>query len=273
MRYCYTMKKKIFLLLGMLVLATPQCSRDDDGGQDNIDRTANLRSTGESALDFLTNATFDRLVVELAFVASVRPTDEAIDDLRDFLLERTQKTDISFEFLSVESSGELEESLQDIAQKENDNRTAYNNGSTLTLYIYFTDAIAEGDAENNESITLGAVYRNTSMVIYQRAIRALASRTTLVSREELEAATLMHEMGHLFGLVNLDPSLAASFPHNLEDPEADNHCDEEGCLMQASLEFSASAKAIMESRMAKGQQPIPDLGPECLRVLASMGGR
>ncbi len=267
------MKKKLFLLLGLLLLLAPQCSRDDDGGGTTIDRTANLRSTGESALDFLTNATFDRLVVELAFVPSVRPTDAAIDDLRDFLLERTQKTDISFEFLPVESSGELEETLQEIAQKENDNRTAYNNGSTLTLYIYFTDALAEGDSENSESITLGAVYRNTSMVIYQRAIRALASRTSLVSREELEAATLMHEMGHLFGLVNLDATLAATFPHNLEDPAASNHCDEEGCLMQASLEFSSSAKEIMEGRMAKGQQPIPDLGPECLRVLASMGGR
>ena len=89
----------------------------------------------------------------------------------------------------------------------------------------------------------------------------------------MESATLMHEMGHLFGLVNLDPGLEQDFPHQIEDPEAANHCGEDGCLMQASLEFSASAGKIMESRVAKGIQPIPELGPECLRVLGSMGGR
>ena len=269
-------KLRIYVGCTLLAIGLVQCSQDSGETpeeQIRIDRSANLLATGESALDFLTNTTYDRIRIQIAYVESVRPTNEALSSLEAFLLARTRKSQVDFEFLPLPSPGEEELSLQQIAELENDNRTAYNEDTTLALYIYFSDALAEGDSENENSITLGAVYRNTSMVIHQRAIAALSNRTVLITQGELESATLMHETGHLFGLVNLDPGLEQEFPHQLEDPAANNHCDEEGCLMQASLEFSASAKKMLESRVAKGAPAVPELGPECLRVLGSMGGQ
>lgn len=273
----HVLQKALLIAGGVLMaLGQLQCSRDNGETPEQtvrIDRSANLLASGESALDFLTNTTYNRIRVQVAYAGSARPTDGALASLEAFLLQRTQKQEVIFELLPLPATGEDELSLQQIAESENDNRTAYNEGSTLGLYIYFSDAFAEGASEDQNSVTLGAVYRNTSMVIYQPGIRALANRTVLISQEELESATLMHEMGHLFGLVNLDPGLEADFPHQQEDPQAGNHCAEDGCLMQASLEFSASARKLMEQRVARGAAAVPELGPECLRVLASIGGR
>ena len=270
--------QKALLIAGGVLIAFGQlqCSKDSPEPPEEtvrIDRSENLLASGESALDFLTNTTFDRIRVQVAYAESAQPTDGALASLEAFLLQRTQKQQVDFELLSLPATGENELSLQQIAESENENRTAYNEGSTLGLYIYFSDAFAEGASEDQNSVTLGAVYRNTSMVIYQPGIRALSNRTVLISQADLESATLMHEMGHLFGLVNLDPGLEADFPHGQEDPQAGNHCAEDGCLMQASLEFAASARKVMESRVARGAGAVPELGPECLRVLASMGGR
>jgi hypothetical protein len=60
-------------------------------------------------------------------------------------------------------------------------------------------------------------------------------------------------------------------PH--EDPEAANHCLEDGCLMKASLEFTTGLAKVMEERAAKNFSVVPDMGPECIRDLQAAGGR
>lgn len=263
----------MILLAGCaLLFSLTQCSKDGDEPnmeEVRIDRSANLLATGESAGDLLTNDSFDRLRIEIAYVEGFRPTENALDNLRDYLMMRTFKTDISFEFLPLPSPGEEDLSLQEIAVLENENRTLYNEGSTLAMYIYFADAPAEGDDEDEGTVTLGAVYRNTSMVIHEITLRRLAGRSLLISQTDVESATLMHEFGHLFGLVDLGTPEVN--PH--EDPDAEHHCNVEGCLMQASLEFSASAKKVLESRAAKGSAVVPSLDAECIRDLQGIGGR
>ncbi|MEO0576925.1 MAG: hypothetical protein AAF004_15820 [Pseudomonadota bacterium] len=171
------------------------------------------------------------------------------------------------------------------------NRTAYNDGDTLAIYIYFADAPSEGDDLDEGLVTLGAVYRNTSMVIYESTLRALEART-VISLTDLETATLNHEFGHLFGLVNL-----GTVPVNdHEDPEAENHCVIDPCLMRAQLEFqipglsrflkernngiasscNLNGMALvrqMEARMASGAVVVPELDAECRLDLAGNGGR
>ena len=71
------------------------------------------------------------------------------------------------------------------------------------------------------------------MVIYEATVRNLALNNSQVTIEDVETATLNHEFGHLLGLVNL-----GSVPVNdHEDPSAEHHCDINGCLMRAELEF------------------------------------
>lgn len=266
------MKNFLKLLAGLfLLLLLGNCSKDSNGtpDPDPIDRSANLLATGESAIDLLANANFDELAIQIAYVEGFRPSDLALGDLREFLLLRTFKNNVRFEFLPLPSPNEETLTLQEIASLENENRTLYNEGRTLALYIYFADAPSSTDDPDGNTFTLGAVYRNTSMVLHESTIRELASKSAVISTAAAEAATLTHEFGHLFGLVDL--GIEEINAH--EDPEAANHCLEDGCLMKAALEFTTGLVKVMEERAAKNLTVVPDLGPECIRDLQAAGGR
>lgn len=257
----------LFCLVFTLVLGS--CSQDTDGTLEPIDRSGNLLSTGESAKDLLSNANFDELVIQIAYVEGFRPSEIALADLREFLLLRTFKEVVRFEFLPLPSPDKETLTPQEIADLEDENRTFYNNGRTLALYIYFADAPSSSDDPKANIFTLGAVYRNTSMVMHGSAIRQLAYSSGGFTRAEVEAATLTHEFGHLFGLVNLGtPEIT---PH--EDTRTANHCLEFGCLMQASLKFNLGMAKVLQERAAKNLTVVPDLGPECSRDLQAIGGR
>ncbi|MBC2839688.1 hypothetical protein H7F20_10110 [Robiginitalea sp. SC105] len=254
----------------LFLLISLGCSKDEAPVVVPIDRSANLLATGDSATDFLTNTEFDALRVQIAYVQGFRPREATLDDIREFLLARTYKTDISYEFLPLPATGEESLSLTEIANLENENRTLYNEGSALGLYIFFADAPADADMEEGENIvTLGAVYRNTSMVVHATTIREVASLSNLLEVADVETATIGHELGHLFGLVDLGTPEVN--PH--EDPEAPNHCNEADCLMQAKLEFGGGMAKMLENRTAKGLAAVPSLGPECILDLVNAGGR
>ncbi len=257
------------LAILLLALLLGNCSKDSEPTPDPIDRSANLLAAGESSGDLLTNADFDELIIQIAYVEGFRPSDLALGDLREFLMLRTYKNNVRFEFLPLPSPNEATLTLQEIASLENENRTVYNDGRTLGLYIYFADAPSDTDDPSGNTFTLGAVYRNTSMVLHEVTIRELASKSAVISTAAAEAATLTHEFGHLFGLVDLGTPEVN--PH--EDPDAANHCLEDGCLMVASLEFTTGLVKTMEARAAKNLTVVPDMGPECLRDLQAAGGR
>ncbi|TAI49605.1 hypothetical protein [Flagellimonas allohymeniacidonis] len=305
------MKKKRFLplLLGLVLLMA--CSNDSDNtpppdnnsnsnnngnngnnGNNNVDRSANLLGAGDSANDLLANTNFDRLVIEIGHVAGFQPTVETLANFEDFILNQSFKENIQIDLLSLSSPEETTLTLQEIVDLENDNRTAYNDGTTLAIYIYFADAPSDSDDDDEGLVTVGSVYRNTSMVIYESTIRRLASRSSTITLSDLETATLNHEFGHLFGLVNLGTDPVNSH----EDLDAPNHCNVQGCLMRAEIEFgtvSRSAQASskegilqsvcdlsgnslvrrLESRTGRGLAIIPVLDDECVLDLQNNGGR
>lgn len=244
-------------------------SSDSDGNNPAVDKSANLLATGASANDILSNASYTNLLVEVSYVQNFRPSQEAMDNFLSFLLERTFKQNIEMVYTQLPSPGEETLTLQEVANLESENRTAYNEGNTLAIYIYFADAPSDDDDESSGSVTLGAVYRNTSMVIYEGTVRRLAARSgALITIPDVETATLEHEFGHLFGLVDLgSPEVN---PH--EDSNAVNHCNVDGCLMRAELQFGSGLMKALKSRVGKGA-PVPGLDPECLLDLQANGGR
>jgi hypothetical protein len=267
------MRKYIYFWATLLwAIALVACTKDsgtEPDGPEPVDRSANLLSAGRSGSDILANENFDRIQVEIAYVEGFRPTSTAIDNLRSYLLERTFKQEISFIYRTLPSPEEATLTLQEIASLETDNRTTYNDGRTLSIYIYFADAPSDQDDPSEGLVTLGAVYRNTSMVIHESTIRDLASRDVLITVSDVETTALTHEFGHLFGLVDLGTPEVN--PH--EDPDATNHCAVEGCLMRAELEFGHGVMAVMEKRAAKGLEGLPSLDAECLLDLQAIGGR
>jgi len=301
------MKKIAFYLCSLLLLTSLGCSNDSDNNPDTSDVAdtpdtpqnpvqlfpANFQATGSSANDLLSNTNFERLLVEIAFVQGFRPTQATIDNFTAFIREFSFKEDIELRFTELESSNDAngEFTIEEISDLEIQNRTAYNDGNTLAVYIYFTDDPSEGDDMEEGLVTLGAVYRNTSMVIFERTLRNLISGSNVITLTDIETATLNHEFGHLFGLVNL-----GTVPINdHEDPEAENHCVIDPCLMRAQLEFQPLSSSAFSSQIGKvtsacnlngldlmrqmeqnltiGRPAPPVLDAECRLDLSSNGGR
>ena len=266
------MKKKFALYSLFALLLLVGCSQDSDinsGTNAQIDKSGNRLATGASAQDLLANAKFDELLVEIGYVTGFQPTAEAIATFEQFVRAHTFKENVTFIYKELSSPNEETLTLTEIVNLEKENRTAYNEGTTLAMYIYFADAPTDTDDESADIVTLGAVYQNTSMVIYEATIRDLVGNSTLVSVADVEGATLNHEFGHLLGLVNLGtPAI-----NDHEDLDAESHCNTEGCLMRAELQFGGPALKMMQNKASKGLSAIPTLDAECLLDLQSNGGR
>jgi hypothetical protein len=254
------------------LLLTVNCSKNSDDSPpdpDGIDKSANLLATGDSANDILSNDTYTTLLIEIAYVTGFQPSAEAMANFEAFLQARTFKQAIEVQYKELPSSNENDLSLEEIVNLENGNRTAYNEGTTLAIYIYFADAPSEDDDPTEGTVTLGAVYRNTSMIIHESTVRDLATQSSQVTIEDVETATLNHEFGHLLGLVNLGTPTV----NDHEDPNNTHHCDTQGCLMRAELQFGGGLLSMMTSRVSKGSAAVPGLDSECILDLQANGGR
>lgn len=263
------MKKNIFLPLLLITVALVQCSKDDPITEPTPDfKALNLLATGASANDILANDTYSDMVIEAVYNPGFRPTAAAVSEFVSFLEERTFKTDISVVYREIPSEGVETYSIQQAADLEADVRTLYNEDDTIAIYIYFSDASSEGDDPQNDLVTLGASYRNTSMIIYEKTIKSLAAQSSEITEADIESATLMHEFGHLFGLVDLGTPQV----NQHQDLLAPNHCDVADCLMQAEIQFGGGMMGMLQSLSAKGS-PAPALDPECILDLQANGGK
>ncbi|MCJ7465194.1 MAG: hypothetical protein MUO53_00700 [Maribacter sp.] len=283
------MKKHFIAAITLVLALLIGCSKDN---VPPIDRSANLMGTGESAHDILANDPFDKIQIQIAYVTGFRPTNESMANFQAYLQQHTFKTSIELVYLQLASPNKDSLSLQEIADLEKEHRTVYNSGSTLGVYIYFADAPAADDDDVQGLVTLGAVFRNTSMVIHEVTVRKLAGKSTSISVADVETATLNHEFGHLSGLVNLGTAMV----NQHEDPNSVNHCDIAGCLMRSELQFSGAtgknlaAKGnnglhsacslqgedvlnLLQTQASKGLVVVPDLDSECVLDLQANGGR
>ncbi|MFH6602192.1 hypothetical protein ACEZ3G_01795 [Maribacter algicola] len=298
------MKNYVIASLIMCFGLLAGCSKNSTDTEKEIpvDKSANLLGTGDSAADILSNDRFDKLLIEVGHVAGFKPTPSTMDAFVNFIKRYTFKQNIEIVYNELESPGEETLTLQEIADLESDNRTVYNSGNTLAMYIYFADAPSDDDDENEELVTLGAVYRNTSMVIHEVTVRELAGQSPIISNADVEIATLNHEFGHLFGLVNLgSPSVndhEGTTLDNNGNEIGNNHCTVEGCLMRAELQLGTSGKTapsaknidpvgphsscslsgssvlqMLQNKASKGAVAAPGLDNECILDLQANGGR
>ncbi len=258
--------KKFSVLLAILFLSLLSCTKESETPTEKtLDRTANLMGPGDSANEFLSDSKFKNLKIEIGYVTGFKPTDSAISEFTSMLSERIHKDNIAITYQELPSPGKDSLSVQEIFELEQEHRSVYNNGDTLGLYIYFSDAPSDNDKAEDDLVTLGAVYKNTSMVIYEATIRKLASRSMLISSAQVEAATLSHEAGHLFGLVNLGTPMV----NEHHDPEAEHHCIEDNCLMRAELQFGGGIAKMLASKGGR----TPGFGVECILDLRANGGK
>lgn len=252
-------KKLLHLFLFLLIIAG--CSKDESP-EKGINKSANLKALGTSANDLLSDEKFTSLRIEVVYVNGYEPDQGAINNLKDFLAARIYKPfGITVTSRAVASSNKAPFNINEIVEIESQERSAFNTGDELAVFIYFADG--SNEADSNSQVTLGSAYRNTSIVIYGETIRTIVNRPNSPPKSTIESTVIHHEFGHLFGLVDLGSPLQTSH----KDTESAGHCNVEGCLMNANLQFGGQLLDLVDSN------GIPDMDELCILDLQANGGQ
>ncbi|MDN3668770.1 hypothetical protein QWY93_05455 [Echinicola jeungdonensis] len=256
------MRNKLLLFLNGLAIIFLVSSCDlgpDENLEDQPDIRAAKRAPGVSANDLLSANDFNSVQLEIQYMEGFRPTEEMVDKLGNFLIGLVNKP-LGIEVIVQEIGGLDQEkySVQEIRQIEDENRTAYNVGEKLGVYVLILDGYFDEDTGTEYS--LGVTHRNTSVALMGKRIFENSGGFGKPSRGKLESTVMQHEIGHLLGLVDLGTPMVIDHL----DEDYPGHCDNEDCLM-----YWAVQTRIINLR----EDVIPGLGENCLNDLRANGGK
>jgi len=180
--------------------------------------------TGECRYEILRSTDYSRLHIEINYVTEFAPDSEAVDLLKQRIQETTDKTSVSVSqngFGSTDSSYSLEE----ILAIEKEQRERHKSGNTFIIHILYLN----GEYEDNDQ-TLGLAYTGSSFVLFKEKIEEV--QFGFISAEEVERSVIVHEYGHLLGLINN----GYESPHDHEDPDHPHHSSNDESVMYWSIE-------------------------------------
>lgn len=264
------LKTKTYLLL-LFAFVIFSCTRDDDNTDPNVvDKTANLQTLGSSAQDFLTADNFISIRLEIAYVQGFKPTQTSIDGLVTFLQNRCHKpANITIKETVVAPTDDDESlDIDEIVKIEADNRTVYNTGDELAVWVFFADN--KSDKDEGNSVILGTAYRNTSCIIFEKTIKNISNPINGGDLSHIESTSLHHEFGHLFGLVDLGTPMLVDHQDTTAADDGtsspNKHCNVKGCLM-----YYQTVTDIFS--MATGNGTIAEFDELCLADLKANGGK
>lgn len=220
------------------------------------------RNVGDSAQALLASDRFKKLIVEIQFVEGFQPSQAALDKLKIFLEARLNKpSGIQIAVgAPIAASGKTSFTVEEVRAIEDENRLYYSSGDQLAAYFLFLDG---GSASDSGSFKiLGQAHRNTSMVLYEKSIQDLSGALTQPPTSTVEATVLLHEFGHILGLVNVGSPLQTAH----QDTSRGAHCSNPNCLMYYSVDSSDVLGNLLGGN-------IPALDDSCELDLQANGGK
>ncbi|WP_151895246.1 hypothetical protein [Patiriisocius marinistellae] len=263
--------KLTFSILFFVTVAFTACKDDDNNDAVEDPRAQNLKALGTSAEDILSNATFKSLTVELAYTNNQKPSQEALDRFKDFIIARVNKSDgVNFIETVVPNQSGAPFTIQEIRDIETNIRTQYTVGDDIAMYVFFSNGSSENDTDT--TVTLGTAYQNTSVVVYQNTLVNITADDPEVL-PLLESTTLHHEFGHILGLVNIqDDDIHIDGEH--EDLDHPKHCVIEDCLMFFEASNITRSHVTRMVNMLRQRANVPEFDIElCLADLQAKGSR
>ena len=198
--------RNITLFLAFVILSSAGCL---DSLKEDLISCEN--KVGECRYEILQSSKYSKLHIEIDYVSGYEPSSDALDLLRQRINEVTDKTSVTF---SQESFGSTDTSysLEEMLEIENSQRTKFKKGDEFVIHILYLN----GEFEDNEN-ALGIAYKGSSFAMFKENIED--SAFLFISAEDIEKAVLVHEYGHLLGLVNM----GYTSPHDLHRSTASRY--------------------------------------------------
>lgn len=211
--------------------------------------------------DFLSSEKYEKLIVEIVYVDGHMPTPEAVNHLLDMFNDRLSKPKgIQLVYSKIESPGFSYYTVADFREIEKENREYFPKKEVLSAYVFVCDGGYYGDSGNSKA--LGIAYDPTSIVIFEKTLRDFSGGIGQPSLTALEATALIHEFGHLFGLVNSGTSMT----EHHQDVGHGHHCTDPNCIM-----YYAAETTDIIAFLTGGN--IPEFDAKCIADMRANGGK
>lgn len=189
----------------------------------------NLYRSFEYSQMYLGNDTYDKLIIEYDYQSGEEPSERVMEIFEEKVQRYTDKKEVrskldeELPFNETVAMSPFDE--RDISEIRKKYRNYERSGDTISIYVLYLN----GTWEKHKG-TLGIADRPDTIVIFQREIHEIATRTHL-EKKDIEQAILIHEFGHLLSLVG------KGYESEHEDVMYPGHCDESlgECVMSGSF--------------------------------------
>lgn len=246
--------KKIIFLFACSLFILAGCKKSDN--PNDPDGFYN-RAVGASANELLSESRFKSLRIEIQYMTGYPLSAATISHIQSFLSSLINKSaGITVVTKEIAPSGSTTLNINQVADIEKANRTAFSTGNEISVYILVTNGLYSDNG------VIGAAYRNTSMVLFGKKIADNSGGIGQPSRTKLESTVADHEFGHLLGLVDLGSSMQTGH----KDAAHGNHCNNSNCLMY----YQADTQDML-GFLVTGS--IPSLDANCIADLRANGGK
>ena len=178
-----------------------------------------LAGVGAMATSYLRASPARSLLVEVDWMSDRKPSSSGLAHLESILRRELVKPDgVEVRFGAEMTTSRSTWTVDDMVQAERQFRALRSGGARATMWIAF---VGGSFAENDSA--LGAAFTASAAVIFRDRISDAASALLLAS--EIERSVLVHEAGHLLGLVNIGYRSGidhedAAHPHHSNNPDS-----------------------------------------------------
>lgn len=180
------------------------------------------RNPGNSAADFLGNTTYQSLKIEILYMPDSRPDPAAINQFTAILSERLNKpAGISVAEREIDPTLKTVFTPGDISGIESRSRTAFTeDGQMAACILFINGSYYSGNI-------LGLAYKNTSICFFSEPLQLFTGSVPEDERVKLVTLVMVHEFGHLLGLVDMGTPMVAGHLDRING----NHCINTNCVM------------------------------------------
>ena len=225
---------KPLLLAGIIAVAVLLHGCGGGGGGGTSSGGVDGGSVGTANTAIIRSSPDPNIVIEADYYPGSQPEAGVLTFLKNHLTAVTGKASVSIspEGTAITSpASKTRYSQSDIFAIEAANRGTHTSGDTVSLYLLFLNAPYASDT-GPKPYTVGLSYEATGYACFQSVLSTNAGAVGQPdSLLNLEESDVIHEIGHLMGLVNLGTPMVTSH----QDPAHAYHCTNPDCAMYFSL--------------------------------------